>query len=126
MGLCWTQRVRDAGRGQVLSLFSEGLGIGMEDIYGEIYRGFPETEAKAREIGRASDALGTLTGREEKMLKGFYGIGVPRQRVMDIAKRQGCTSSNVYQLMRKGLRKLRRISRTEMMLSLHSKQGGGG
>ena len=71
-------------------------------------------ESLSREIERA---LGTLTERENDIIKLFFGIGCQEMTLEEIGEKFGLTRERVRQIKEKAIRRLRHNSRSKLLKS---------
>ena len=71
-------------------------------------------ESLSREIDRA---LSTLTEREAKIIRQFFGIGTPEKTLEEIGIEQGLTRERVRQIKEKAIRKLQTSARSQVLKS---------
>jgi len=69
-------------------------------------------ESLATEISRALD---TLTAREERILRAFFGIGTPEKTLEEIGDELGLTRERVRQIKEKAIRRLGQGSRKDIL-----------
>ncbi|RJQ13891.1 MAG: sigma-70 family RNA polymerase sigma factor [Nitrospiraceae bacterium] len=94
----------------------------LEDFIGDKNSPSPYTDAENKEIsGYIKKVLGTLTPKEEKVIRMRFGIGVDRDHTLEeVGRHLTITRERVRQIEAKALRKLKHPSRLKALKALVS------
>jgi len=94
----------------------------LEDFIGDKNSPSPYTDAENKEIsGYIKKVLGTLTPKEEKVIRMRFGIGVDRDHTLEeVGRHLTITRERVRQIEAKALRKLKHPSRLKALKTLVS------
>jgi len=94
----------------------------LEDFIGDKNSPSPFTDAEGKEIsGYIKKVLGTLTPKEEKVIRMRFGIGVDRDHTLEeVGRHLTITRERVRQIEAKALRKLKHPSRLKALKALVS------
>ncbi|MBI5408526.1 MAG: sigma-70 family RNA polymerase sigma factor [Nitrospirae bacterium] len=94
----------------------------LEDFIGDKNSPSPYTDAESKEIsGYIKKVLGTLTPKEEKVIRMRFGIGVDRDHTLEeVGRHLTITRERVRQIEAKALRKLKHPSRLKALKALVS------
>ena len=94
----------------------------LEDFIGDKNSPSPYTDAEGKEIsGYIKKVLGTLTPKEEKVIRMRFGIGVDRDHTLEeVGRHLTITRERVRQIEAKALRKLKHPSRLKALKALVS------
>ncbi len=94
----------------------------LEDFIGDKNSPSPYSDAEKKEIsGYIQKVLGTLTPKEEKVIRMRFGIGVDRDHTLEeVGRHLLITSERVRQIEAKALRKLKHPSRLRALKTLVS------
>jgi RNA polymerase primary sigma factor len=94
----------------------------LEDFIGDKNSPSPYTDAENNEIsGYIKKVLGTLTPKEEKVIRMRFGIGVDRDHTLEeVGRHLTITRERVRQIEAKALRKLKHPSRLKALKALVS------
>ncbi|MBI4842890.1 MAG: sigma-70 family RNA polymerase sigma factor [Nitrospirae bacterium] len=94
----------------------------LEDFIGDKTSPSPYTEAEKKEIsGYIKKVLGTLTPKEEKVIRMRFGIGVDRDHTLEeVGRHLAITRERVRQIEAKALRKLKHPTRLKALKTLVS------
>ncbi len=94
----------------------------LEDFIGDKNSPSPYTDAESKEIsGYIKKVLGTLTPKEEKVIRMRFGIGVDRDHTLEeVGRYLTITRERVRQIEAKALRKLKHPSRLKALKALVS------
>jgi RNA polymerase primary sigma factor len=94
----------------------------LEDFIGDKNSPSPYTDAESNEIsGYIKKVLGTLTPKEEKVIRMRFGIGVDRDHTLEeVGRHLTITRERVRQIEAKALRKLKHPSRLKALKALVS------
>ena len=92
----------------------------LEDFIGDKNSPSPYTDAEGKEIsGYIKKVLGTLTPKEEKVIRMRFGIGVDRDHTLEeVGRHLTITRERVRQIEAKALRKLKHPSRLKALKAL--------
>jgi RNA polymerase primary sigma factor len=92
----------------------------LEDFIGDKNAPSPYMDAEGREIsGYIKKVLGTLTPKEEKVIRMRFGIGVDRDHTLEeVGRHLSITRERVRQIEAKALRKLKHPSRLKALKAL--------
>jgi RNA polymerase primary sigma factor len=94
----------------------------LEDFIGDKNSPSPYTDAENKEVsGYIKKVLGTLTPKEEKVIRMRFGIGVDRDHTLEeVGRHLTITRERVRQIEAKALRKLKHPSRLKALKALVS------
>jgi RNA polymerase primary sigma factor len=94
----------------------------LEDFIGDKNSPSPYTEAEKKEVsGYIKKVLGTLTPKEEKVIRMRFGIGVDRDHTLEeVGRHLAITRERVRQIEAKALRKLKHPTRLKALKTLVS------
>lgn len=94
----------------------------LEDFIGDKNSPSPYSDAESKEIsGYIKKVLGTLTPKEEKVIRMRFGIGVDRDHTLEeVGRHLTITRERVRQIEAKALRKLKHPSRLKALKTLVS------
>ncbi len=92
----------------------------LEDFIGDKNSPSPYTDAESKEMsGYIKKVLGTLTPKEEKVIRMRFGIGVDRDHTLEeVGRHLTITRERVRQIEAKALRKLKHPSRLKALKAL--------